>query len=376
MKFAVLTALALSSTALAGPFFSKRQAQTCAQNLDCPVTQYCNQQNTCTTCSPSNPLSGPPSQAVRDPYQAFQCDFPVASSATSAPASSAAASASAVPSSSFSSSAPAPSASACGTYNGTILCRDDSECGAGNRCQYVTRNPVNIGCDGYCTPIDQVSSSAAPSGSASASSSAASASASSAYPDCRTTGCSHFESCVFVKQGYVCIQTPVSSSSESAVSSASASVSVSASVTPSPSASAQPEPSQSSGQPESSKSASQAEPSKSTAPSEPSVVPQPQPSKAAEPSVAREPSKAAESAEPAHPSAAPSAAPSDAPTPQHSSPAASASAAPAPSASAHPAKPTCDVDLSQVLKYLKEIKSELECVKGDVAALKAKIESW
>jgi hypothetical protein len=64
--------------------------------------------------------------------------------------------------SSSSSIAPTPSQSACAVFGSTVLCRVDGDCTTGNRCQFVTRNADNSGCDGQCVSTSSSSSSATP----------------------------------------------------------------------------------------------------------------------------------------------------------------------------------------------------------------------
>lgn len=158
MRFSLICSLSLASTALAGTW--RRQAtstdtatsttsaqeacrtfagqyQFCRTDSECDNTEYC--------------------QFVTNNSDGSGCDG-VCTSRTS--------------STSTSTPAPTSTPATCPTSGDTKLCRIDTDCGSGSRCQFVTNNADGSGCDGACEAVSSSSSSSTTSSSASATSSA------------------------------------------------------------------------------------------------------------------------------------------------------------------------------------------------------------
>jgi hypothetical protein len=93
-----------------------------------------------------------------------------------------------------------------------VVCKDDSNCGSGQRCQFVTRNPDESGFDGACVAASGTSSSSSMTPSAS-------------YVICRdASNCASGQRCQFATRnpdgsgfdGYCVSETSSSSSAPSA----------------------------------------------------------------------------------------------------------------------------------------------------------------
>jgi hypothetical protein len=144
MRLFTLLPLLLATTALAGPFKRQDTRPACDRFPDltiCRDGSECDPDQRCQFVTRNPDMSGCDGACVkRDP---------VSSSSSSSDSSTS----SSTTASSTSTASPTPSpplGNSCPFSFGQQQCKGN-DCNAGQRCQFVTRNPDGSGCDGFCT---------------------------------------------------------------------------------------------------------------------------------------------------------------------------------------------------------------------------------